>query len=215
MERLRRQPGDNQVNSTPHAAISNLMTHVDLWHTRDEEWIYIFEEDVELNSQFASVGPSETQCLLDEAERFAATHGNHSLMYLGSGGEHWDGSGTRVLCPSDGACQFAVAPCAPLTTHSYAVSRREARTLWERIQYVVKPFADTGYPMFRYTIDAEIRAYYVRARKWGKHEMMRPAAQEWPLCLMPRSHGLFGQRKQYAEENSRYHSHSHSGHVLW
>ena len=93
--------------------------------------------------------------------------------------------------------------------------RREARTLWERIQYVVKPFADTGYPMFRYTIDAEIRAYYVRARKWGKHEMMRPAAQEWPLCLMPRSHGLFGQRKQYAEENSRYHSHSHSGHVLW
>ena len=187
LERRYRIRGDK---AAPLGAISNLLTHIDLWHaapaaTADEAWTYIFEDDVMLHP---SVTAAHVQCVLDGVEAFA---GNHSLLYLGSASEHRRGRPQALRLPCGAAARpHTLQACAPLAFHAYAVRRSTSRSLWELIRYVVGPQSDIRkYPGYRYTVDIATRAYY-----WRGEEMhiISPEA-EWPRCLNVHMHGIFQQ----------------------
>lgn len=182
MERRYRLKTDQ---APPYGAISNLLTHVDLWHAApagpEEEWAYVFEDDVGLHPMMDA---ARVQCVLDDAEAFG---GNHTLLYLGSAAEHKRGP-PHVFRQCGGT--HSLQACAPLAFHAYAVRQSAGKTLWELIRYVVGPLTDvTKYNGYRYTVDIATRGFYWR----GIELNILSPAHEWPRCLDVRTHGIFEQ----------------------
>lgn len=182
----------------PWDAISNLLTHVDLWHAAPasgEEWAYIFEDDVALDSEIQA---GEVQCLIDQIESF---QGNHSLIFLGSSAEQHKKGHPQPLSECRGHAHIA---CAPLALHAYAVRQSSGSSLWELARYTTGPLSDVQhYQGYRYTIDIALRAFY-----WRAADQLRvlKAELEWPRCLDVRRHGIFHQNSSADTHNALAHN---------
>lgn len=187
MERRYRRAGDDAAGS-PRKIISNLLTHVDLWRSRTaRDWTYVFEDDALLLSH-AGDG-SAMQCLLARAEHRASSR-NHSLLFLGSAAEHLAGLREPLRCEGvDDAATHTIRPCAPLSVHAYAFRAPHSRVLWALIRYLLHQWLERGQLLYRYNVDIALRAFYWRA---NAHGLVSPA-DEWPLCIDPDRHGLYGQ----------------------
>lgn len=178
---------DKDPPGSPRPSISLSLSHLTLWRTfpTSQEWLYIFEDDVMLNTegysrlpppfgrgatrtkapalrtwQWPADAPAErtVRCLLDEVEAAARSNELYRaapLIYLGTSSFHHHRSAVVAL-----SINHTLRMCDTLNLHAYAVRRPYASRLADDVLRRPEWSKNMLHGLFRYNLDVMLRGYF-------------------------------------------------------